>query len=117
MGQKKFDKELAKVNDVTDNITDNAKEHNLTESMYNAIGELFESQKKYYHLIEKEIPDEDATGKSVRLDYLLKFSTSMGYIAQVHAGLAKAYSHEKRLGDIESRLHNIPTDILEKYLK
>lgn len=96
--------------------TDHAKDHDLTESMYNDIGKLFESLKKKYKEIEKEIDDPDIIGKSVKLDYLLKFAGSMGYTAQVHAGLAKAYHQEKRLTEIEKRLEKIPPDVLAKHL-
>ena len=37
---------------------------------------------------------------------LSKISGSLGYMAQVHAGLAKAYDHEKRLAQIEKKLEN-----------
>ncbi len=97
-------------------ITDNAKDHELTEKMYNDIGNLFDSLQKRYKEIHDSIPDDDKTGKSVRLDYELKYAGSMGYTAQVHAGLAKAYHQEKRLLDIEKRLEKIPPEIMSKYL-
>ena len=40
---------------------------------------------------------------------LSKISGSLGYMAQVHAGLAKAYDYEKRLAEIEKKLENNPS--------
>jgi len=97
--------------------TDNAKDSTLTEKMYNGIGVLFDSLEKRYKEIHDSISDEDATGKSVKLDYELKYAGSMGYTAQVHAGLAKAYHQEKRLVEIEKKLEKIPPEVLSKYLR
>ncbi|KKL67038.1 hypothetical protein LCGC14_2138990, partial [marine sediment metagenome] len=40
----------------------------------------------------------------------------IGYMAQVHSGLAKAYQHERRLADIEKRLEKIPPELLKNVL-
>jgi len=40
------------------------------------------------------------------INNLSKLSGSLGYMAQVHAGLAKAYDYEKRLAKIEKKLES-----------
>jgi len=51
------------------------------------------------------------------MDYLIKLAGAIGYSQQVHAGLVKAYQHEKRLADIEKKLADLPPEILDKVLK
>jgi len=97
--------------------TDDARDHQLTEKMYHDIADLFDAQVKIYKILVNETPDEDITGKSVKLDYMLKFAASCGYVAQVHAGLSKAYHLENTLADIQKRLEKIPPDVLKEYLK
>ncbi len=61
--------------------------------------------------------EKDNDESSTTLDYLTKLSGSIGYMAQVHSGLAKAYQHEKRLADIEKQLKKIPPELLKDFLK
>jgi len=51
------------------------------------------------------------------LDYLTKLTGSIGYIAQVHSGLAKAYQHERRLADLEKKFEKIPPEMLKEIMK
>jgi len=69
--------------------------------MYKSVGEVFLEYKKLFddYIKGEDIPKEKITDLS-------KISGSMGYMAQVHAGLAKAYDHEKRLAEIENKLEN-----------
>ena len=83
-----------------------------TEKMYNAVGEVFEKLHRRFINYEKDDDDSQPT-----LDYLTKLAGSLGYMAQVHSGLAKAYQHEKRLGDSEKRLEKIPPEVIQQYLK
>jgi len=83
-----------------------------TEKMYEGIIQMFERLHKRFIDFEKDNDDSSAT-----LDYLTKLNGSIGYLAQVHSGLAKAYQHEKRLADIEKRLEKIPPEIIQQYLK
>jgi len=72
---------------------------NTTEKMYQGVGEVFLEYKK---LFDDYIKGEDISKEKIA--DLSKISGSMGYMAQVHAGLAKAYDHEKRLAEIEKKL-------------
>ena len=83
-----------------------------TEKMYEGVIQIFERLHKRFITYEKDSDDSTST-----LDYLTKLGGSIGYMAQVHSGLAKAYQHEKRLADIEKRLEKIPPEILQEYLK
>ena len=83
-----------------------------TEKMYEGVIQIFERLHKRFIEYEKQ---DDASG--VTLDYLTKLSGSIGYMAQVHSGLAKAYQHEKRLADIEKKLEKIPPEILKELIK
>ena len=83
-----------------------------TEKMYEGIIQMFERLHKRFIAYEKDNDDSSAT-----LDYLSKLNGSIGYLAQVHSGLAKAYQHEKRLGDIEKKLEKIPPELLKDFLK
>jgi len=74
---------------------------NTTEKMYKAVGEVFLEYKKIF---DDYIKGEDISKEKIA--DLGKISGSMGYMAQVHAGLAKAYDHEKRLAEIEEILKN-----------
>ena len=83
-----------------------------TEIMYEGVIQIFNKLHKRFINFEKGDDDSQST-----LDYLTKLAGSIGYMAQVHSGLAKAYQHEKRLLDIEKRLEKIPPEVLQKYLK
>lgn len=80
--------------------------------MYEGVIQIFNKLHKRFINYEKGDDDSQLT-----LDYLTKLAGSIGYMAQVHSGLAKAYQHEKRLADIEKRLGKIPPEVLQKYLK
>ncbi len=83
-----------------------------TEKMYEGVIQIFERLHKRFINYEKDNDDSTTT-----LDYLTKLGGSIGYMAQVHSGLAKAYQHEKRLADIEKKLEKIPPEILKDILK
>ena len=85
-----------------------------TEKMYEGVIQIFERLHKRFIDYEKN-NQEDQSQSS--LDYLTKLAGSIGYMAQVHSGLAKAYQHEKRLADIEKKLEKIPPEILKDYIK
>lgn len=92
---------------------DSAKPEKLdTEKMYEGVISIFDRLHKRFIDYEKNNSDDSST-----LDYLTKLAGSIGYMAQVHSGLAKAYQHEKRLADIEKRLEKIPPEVLQEYLK
>lgn len=80
-----------------------------TEKMYEGVIQIFERLLKRFITYEKQDDDSQAT-----LDYLTKLAGSLGYMAQVHSGLAKAYQHEKRLADLEKRFEKIPPEILKE---
>ena len=82
--------------------------------MYEGVIQIFERLHKRFIDYEKN-NQEDQSQSS--LDYLTKLAGSIGYMAQVHSGLAKAYQHEKRLADIEKKLEKIPPEILKDYIK
>ena len=93
---------------------DNHKPEKLeTEKMYEGIIQVFERLHKRFITYEKENVDNSQP----TLDYITKLGGSIGYIAQVHSGLAKAYQHEKRLADIEKKLEKIPPELLKDFLK
>ena len=73
---------------------------NTTEKMYKGVGEVFITYLKRFDNYNKENKDTDKE----TINNLSKLSGSLGYMAQVHAGLAKAYDHEKRLAEIEKKL-------------
>ena len=81
-----------------------------TEKMYNGVMDIFEILQKRFMSYDKANADDDT---SSTLDYLTKLSGSIGYTAQVHSGLAKAYQHEKRLSDIEKKLSKLPPELLK----
>ena len=83
-----------------------------TEKMYEGIIQVFERLLKRFIKYEKDGDDSTTT-----VDYLTKLGGSLGYMAQVHSGLAKAYQHEKRLASIEKQIEKIPPEILKEYVK
>ena len=83
-----------------------------TEKMYEGIIQIFERLHKRFISYEKQDDDSQSS-----LDYLTKLAGSLGYMAQVHSGLAKAYQHEKRLADLEKKFENIPPEIIKEILK
>ena len=83
-----------------------------TEKMYEGIIQMFERLHKRFIDYEKGNDDSSAT-----LDYLTKLNGAIGYMAQVHSGLAKAYQHEKRLAQIEKKLEKIPPEILKEIIE
>jgi len=82
-----------------------------TEKMYEGVIQIFERLHDRFIKYEKQDDDSQAS-----LDYLTKLAGSIGYMAQVHSGLAKSYQHEKRLAQIEKKLQNIPPEILKKII-
>ena len=82
---------------------------NTTEKMYKGVGDVFMSYLKRFEKYNKENKE---TNKETIND-LSKLSGSLGYMAQVHAGLAKAYDHEKRLAEIEEILKNKSSDVVK----
>lgn len=83
-----------------------------TEKMYEGVIQIFERMHKRFIEYEKKDDTSDNT-----LDYLIKLAGSLGYTAQVHAGLSKSYQHEKRLADIEKKLGKIPPELLKELVK
>jgi len=82
-----------------------------TEKMYNAVGNIFDKLNNRFIKYEEENDTSEST-----LSYLTKLASSLGYMSQVHGGLAKAYQHEKRLADVEKKLAKIPSEIVQQYL-
>jgi len=83
-----------------------------TEKMYEGVIQIFE--RLHSRFIKYEKQDDDSQSS---LDYLTKLAGSIGYMAQVHSGLAKSYQHEKRLADIEKKLQNISPETLKKIIE
>ena len=83
-----------------------------TEKMYEGIIQIFERLHKRFISYEKQDDDSQSS-----LDYLTKLAGSLGYMAQVHSGLAKAYQHEKRLADLEKKFEKIPPEMIKEILK
>ena len=83
-----------------------------TEKMYEGIIQIFERLHNRFIKYEKQDDDSQAS-----LDYLTKLAGSLGYMAQVHSGLAKAYQHEKRLADLEKKFEKIPPEMLKEIMK
>lgn len=83
-----------------------------TEKMYEGVIQIFERLHKRFIDYEKQ---DDSSQSS--LDYLTKLAGSIGYMAQVHSGLAKSYQHEKRLAQIEKKLEKIPPEILKEIIE
>ena len=83
-----------------------------TEKMYEGIIQIFD--RLLTRFIKYEKGDDDSQSS---LDYLTKLAGSLGYMAQVHSGLAKAYQHEKRLADLEKKFEKIPPEMIKEILK
>lgn len=83
-----------------------------TEKMYEGVIQVFERLLKRFISYEKQDDTSQAT-----LDYLTKLAGSLGYMAQVHSGLAKAYQHEKRLADLEKKFEKIPPEVLKEFMR
>ena len=83
-----------------------------TEKMYEGIIQIFERLHKRFIAYEKDNDDSSST-----LDYLTKLGGSLGYMAQVHSGLAKSYQHEKRLADIEKKLLTMSPEGLKEIIE
>ncbi len=81
--------------------------------MYEGVIQIFERLHKRFIKYEKENEEDNS---QPTLDHLTKLGGSIGYMAQVHSGLAKAYQHERRLADIEKRLDKIPPELLKNVL-
>jgi len=82
-----------------------------TEKMYEGVIQIFE--RLHSRFIKYEKQDDDSQSS---LDYLTKLAGSIGYMAQVHSGLAKSYQHEKRLADIEKKIQNMSPESLKKII-
>lgn len=82
-----------------------------TEKMYEGVIQIFERLQNRFIKYEKQNEDDDSLST---LDYLTKLAGSIGYTAQVHSGLAKAYQHEKRLVDLEKKFSKLPPEILRQ---
>lgn len=85
-----------------------------TEKMYEGVIQIFERLLDRFIKYDKSNSDDESTST---LDYLTKLSGSIGYAAQVHSGLAKAYQHEKRLADLEKKFEKIPPEMLKEIMK
>ena len=79
---------------------------NTTEKMYKGVGDVFMAYLKRFENYNKE--NQETTKETI--NDLSKISGSLGYMAQVHAGLAKAYDHEKRLLEVEKKLQKDSED-------
>lgn len=89
-------------------------EKSETEKVYEGNVQIHE------RLLKRFIAFDVAHEKDVSpatLDYLIKLAGAIGYSQQVHAGLIKAYQHEKRLKDIENKLAKLPPEILAKLVQ
>ncbi len=84
-----------------------------TEKMYEGIIQIFERLQNRFIKYEKN-NEKDESQQTV--DYLVKLAGSIGYTAQVHSGLAKAYQHEKRLSDLEKKFSNLPPEVLKQLM-
>ncbi len=85
-----------------------------TEKVYE--GNVQIHQRLLKRFIDFDKANEKDTSPAT-MDYLIKLAGSIGYSQQVHAGLVKAYQHEKRLTDIETKLAKLPPDVLAKLVK
>lgn len=84
-----------------------------TEKMYEGIIQIFERLQSRFIKYEKNNTEDDS---QQTLDYLTKLAGSIGYTAQVHSGLAKAYQHEKRLSDLEKKFSKFPPEVLKQLM-
>lgn len=80
-----------------------------TEKMYEGVIQIFDRLLTRFIKYEKNDDESQST-----LDYLTKLAGSLGYMAQVHSGLAKAYQHEKRLVDLETKISKLPPELLKQ---
>ena len=94
-------------------MLENKPEKLETEKMYEGVIQVFERLHKRFIKYEK---DNEEDNSQPTLDYITKLGGSIGYMAQVHSGLAKAYQHERRLADIEKKLEKIPPELLKNVL-
>lgn len=94
-------------------MSESDSENKIIEKMYKGTGKVFEEYLKRFEAFAKENPD---TNTEV-IENLAKISGPLGYTAQVHASLAKAYGHEKRLEVIEKKLQRLSPDDLKKFNK
>jgi len=94
-------------------MSESNSESNIIEKMYKGTGKVFEEYLKRFEKYAKENPDTDTSV----IDNLAKISGPLGYTAQVHASLAKAYGHEKRLEVIEKKLQKLSPEDLKKFNK
>ena len=78
--------------------------------MYNGVGEVFKDYLKRF----KDFSKENSETSTDTINALAKISGSLGYMAQVHAGLAKAYEHEKRLTELEKKFEKVPPGFLKE---
>lgn len=83
---------------------------NITEEMYSGVGLVFKDYLKRF----KEFSENNEETSVETINNLGKISGSLGYMAQVHAGLAKAYEHEKRLVELEKKFGKIPAGFLKE---
>lgn len=82
-----------------------------TEIIYRGTSEIYQTLLKRFNEYEKE--QEEDKSEKVAI-HLTKLSSALGYIGQVHSGLAKAYHQEKRLADLELKFKTLSTKELEK---
>ncbi len=85
-----------------------------TEKVYEGNVQIHERMLKRF--IDFDKANEKDTTPAI-MDYLIKLAGSIGYSQQVHAGLVKAYQHEKRLNDIEKKIAQLPPEVLAKLVK
>jgi len=85
-----------------------------TEKVYE--GNVQIHQRLLTRFIAYDNENKDDTSPATN-DYLIKLAGAIGYSQQVHAGLIKAYQHEKRLADIEKMLSKLPPKILAELTK
>ena len=85
-----------------------------TEKVYEGNVQIHQRLLKRFIAFDKENEEDDSPAT---MDYLIKLAGSIGYSQQVHAGLVKAYQHEKRLVDIEKKLASLPPEVLAKIIK
>jgi len=85
-----------------------------TEKVYE--GNVQIHQRLLARFIAYDNKNKDDTSPATT-DYLIKLAGAIGYSQQVHAGLVKAYQHEKRLSDIEKKLSKLPPKVLAEIAK
>ena len=94
-------------------MSESNSEDKIIDKMYKGTGEVFEEYITRFKKYAKENPDSSTDV----INNLAKISGPLGYTAQVHASLAKAYGHEKRLEVIEKKLQRLSPDDLKKFNK